>query len=73
MSLIAHYEQAVRDAEIARITRVNALRAMLTEGHSQSSVAQRFGVTQPAISYQVAPERTKGVRPSDLREAGGDV
>lgn len=73
MSLVTHYEHAVRDAEIARIARVIALRAMLTEGHSQASVAQRYGVTQPAISYQVAKERTKGVRPSDLLEAGGAV
>jgi predicted nucleotidyltransferase len=73
MGLITHYEQAVRDAEIARIRRVLALRGMLTEGHSQALVARRFGLTQPAISYQVAKERTESVRPSDLLEAGGAV
>ena len=73
MGLITHYEQAVRDAEIARIRRVLALRGMLTEGHSQALVARRFGLTQPAISYQVAKERTESVRPTDLLEAGGAV
>jgi len=46
---------------------------MLAEGQSQRELAQRFGVTQPAISYQVAKERTDGVRPSDVVEAGREV
>lgn len=73
MTLALEYERANRDAELARIRRVFALRAMLAEGESQREVAARFGVTQPAISYQVARERTDGVRPSDLVEAGGSV
>ena len=73
MALIAHYDDAVRDAEIARIRRVIALRALLEDGHSQGQLARRFGFTQPAISYQVAKERTEGVLPSDLLEAGGAV
>lgn len=73
MSMVAHYEDALRDAEIARIRRVLALRALLVEGHSQASLAHRFGVTQPAISYQVAKERTVEVRPRDLLEAGGAI
>lgn len=73
MTLISHYEHALHDAEIARIRRVLALRALLAEGHSQAYVAGRFGVTQPAISYQVAKERTEGVRPRDLLEAGRAV
>jgi hypothetical protein len=32
MGLITHYEHAIRDAEIAGIRRVFALRGMLTEG-----------------------------------------
>ena len=71
--MVAHYEHALRDAEIARIRRVLALRALLIEGHSQASLAHRFGVTQPAISYQVAKERTVEVRPRDLLEAGGAI
>ncbi len=67
------YERANRDAELSRLRRVLALRAMLAEGQSQREVARRFGVTQPAISYQVARQRTDGVRPSELVEAGGAV
>lgn len=73
MNLAMEHERATRDAEHARILRVIALRAMLAEGESQREVAKRFGVTQPAISYQVARERTDGVRPSELVEAGGSV
>lgn len=46
---------------------------MLASGESQRVVAARFGVTQPAIGYQVARERTDGVRPSELVAAGGSV
>lgn len=73
MTLILEYEQANRDAELARLRRVLAVRAMLVEGESQREVAKRLGVTQPAISYQVASERTDGVRPSELIAAGGSV
>lgn len=73
MSLVLEYEQASRDAELARLRRVLALRAMLAEGESQREVAKRFGVTQPAISYLVAAERTTGARPSDLIAAGRSV
>jgi predicted nucleotidyltransferase len=73
MTLALEYEQATRDAELARLRRVLAVRAMLVEGESQREVAKRLGVTQPAISYQVARERTDGVRPSELIAAGGSV
>lgn len=73
MTLLVHYDSALRDAEIARIRRVLALRGLLTEGYSQGQLAARFGLTQPAISYQVAPERTEGVKPSDLLEAGRGI
>lgn len=73
MALMLEYERAMRDAELARLRSVLAMRAMLVEGESQRQVAQRLGVTQPAISYQVARERTDGARPSDLLAAGGSV
>lgn len=73
MTLVLEYERATRDAERARLRRVLAVRAMLAQGQSQREVAERLGVTQPAISYQVAPERTDGVRPSDVVAAGGSV
>jgi predicted nucleotidyltransferase len=73
MSLTAEYQQATRDAELARLRRVLAVRAMLVEGESQREIAARLGVTQPAVSYQVAAERTSGVRPRDLLAAGGSI
>lgn len=73
MTLTFEYEQASRDAERARLRRVLAVRAMIAEGESQREVAKRLGVTQPAISYQVAGERTEGARPSELIAAGGSV
>ena len=73
MTLMMEYFRAERDAEIARLRRVLTLRAMLAEGASQREIAAQFGLTQPAISYQVAHERTDGVKPSDLIEAGGAV
>lgn len=73
MPLPLEYERAVRDGELARLHRVLAVRAMLAEGESQREVAKRLGVTQPAISYQVARDRTDGVRPSDLIAAGRSV
>lgn len=67
------YEKATRQAELARLRRVLAVRAMLLEGESQRDIAVRFGLTQPAISYQVSRERTDGVRPSELIAAGRGV
>ena len=73
MTLLAHYDSALHDAEIARIRRILALRGLLGEGFSQAQIAARFGLTQPAVSYQVARVRTEGVRPRDLLEAGRDI
>lgn len=73
MTLVQEYERATRDAELARLRRVLAVRAMLVEGESQREVARRLGVTQPAISYLASRERTDGVRPSDLIDAGRSV
>ena len=73
MDLVFEYEQAMRETERARLRRVLAVRGMLAEGQTQQEVAARLGVTQPAISYQVSPERTDGIRPSELIAAGGSV
>ncbi|MBX3068606.1 MAG: nucleotidyltransferase domain-containing protein [Cryobacterium sp.] len=73
MTLLMEYEKATRQAELARLRRVLAVRAMLLEGESQRDIAVRFGLTQPAISYQVSRERTDGVRPSELIAAGKGV
>lgn len=73
MTFVAEYDRAVHDAELARLRRVLALRAMVVEGASQRQVATRLGVTQPAISYQVARERTEEVRPSELLAVGAPI
>ena len=73
MALLAHYDAALHDAEIARIRRTLALRGLLGEGHSQAEMAARFGLTQPAVSYQAAHKRTEGVRPRDLLDAGRGI
>jgi predicted nucleotidyltransferase len=73
MTILDEYKKAERDTEIARLRRVMSLRAMLVNGQSQREIAQQFGLTQPAISYQVSPKRTAGVRPRDLIEAGASV
>lgn len=73
MTLIEEYQRAERDTEIARLRRVMSLRAMLVEGQSQRELARLFGLTQPAISYQVSRKRTEGVLPRQLIIAGGSV
>jgi uncharacterized protein len=73
MNMLTYYDFALHDAEIARIRRTLALRGILGEGYSQAQIATRFGITQPAVSYQVAHKRTEGVRPRDLLEAGRDI
>lgn len=73
MTLLQEFEQATHDAELARLRRVLAVRAMVIEGASQREIAERLGVTQPAISYLVSLERTNAVRPSVLVMAGASV
>lgn len=73
MTLLLEYERATRDAELARLRRVLALRAMVVEGMSQTEIARQLGVTQPAVSYQVAAERTQEAYPRDLIAAGGSL
>lgn len=73
MSLLWEYEQALHGAELARLRRTLAVRGMLVQGGSQREIAQRLGVTQPAVSYQTARERTETARPRDLVAAGAAV
>lgn len=58
MTLVAEYQRARRDQEVARLRRVLALRAMLATGMSQRQIAEALGLTQPAVSQQLrhAPE-----------------
>lgn len=73
MSLLDEYAAGLREGELARVKRVMALRALVAEGTPQREIARLLNVTQPAISYQVAPERTRSVSASDLILGGGAV
>lgn len=53
MTLMAEYFDARRGADIARLRRVLALRAMMASGMSQRQIAKELGITQPAISQQL--------------------
>ena len=74
MDLVAQYQRARRDEGVARLRRVLALRAMLATGVSQREIAQRLGVSQPAVSQQLkaAPD-LDGVHPVELLEAATPI
>jgi len=44
---------AQRGAELARLRRVLALRAMAATGMSQHQIAESLGISQPAVSQQL--------------------
>ena len=58
MTVIAEYRNAQRQAEIARLRRVMALRAMVAAGMTQREIGDNLGVSQPAVNQQLkaAPE-----------------
>ena len=74
MSMLAEYQTARRDEEVARVRRVLALRAMVASGLSQRQIADKLGVTQPAISQQLkfAPE-LDALHPEVLIEAAAPI
>jgi predicted nucleotidyltransferase len=74
MTLLAEYRDARRDADVARLRRVIALRAMVATGLSQRQVADALGISQPAVSQQLryAPDLA-GVHPQELLEAAAPV
>lgn len=74
MGLVKEYADARRAERIARLRRVIALRAMVASGLSQRQIAARLGVSQPAISQQLAMSRDlDGVHPEMLLEAAAPV
>lgn len=73
MTLVTEYRAAQHEAELARLHRIMAVRAMMTQGQSQREIARQLGLTQPAISYQCARQHTDECRPSLLIKAGGSV
>jgi len=74
MTLLAEYQDARREEDVARLRRVIALRAMIASGLSQRQIAEELGISQPAVSQQLtsAPD-LDGVHPEVLLEAAVPV
>lgn len=73
MSMLLEYERASRDAELARLRRVMALRGLNASGLSQSEIARRIGVSQSAVSQQLSRERMEDRFAHELIEAGAPI
>lgn len=74
MKVAEAYRSARRDEELARLRRVLALRAMAAEGMTQKQIAERLGISQPAVSQQLkASPDLRDVHPEVLVEAAGAV
>lgn len=74
MTLLAEYQDARRDEDVARLRRVIALRAMLATGMSQRQVAEALDISQPAVSQQLKFAPGIGdVHPELLLEAAAPV
>lgn len=54
MELVAEYQSARRDEEVARLRRAVALRGMRALGQTQRQIAQALGISQPAVSQQLS-------------------
>lgn len=74
MTLLAEYQAARREEDIARLRRLLVLRAMVATGMSQREIASALGVSQPAVSQQLkaAPD-LREVHPETLLEAAAPV
>lgn len=74
MSLLAEYQEARREEDIARVRRLLALRALAATGMSQREIAEAVGISQPAVSQQLkhAPDLDE-VHPEALIEAAAPV
>lgn len=74
MTLVDQYREARRSEDITRLRRVLALRAMTESGMSQRQAAAALGVSQPAISQQLAAApRLDDVHPEILLEAAAPI
>lgn len=74
MTLLAEYQGARREEDVARLRRAIALRAMLATGMSQRQIANELGISQPAVSQQLkfAPDLVD-LHPELLLEAAAPV
>ncbi len=74
MTLLAEYREAQRAAELARLRRLLALRAMVATGMRQRKIAEALGITQPAVSQQLQSAQTLAdVHPESLIAAVGPI
>ena len=74
MGLVEEYREARRGEDLARLTRVLALRALMADGYSQRAIAEQLGISQSAISQQLrsAPDLAQQDSAS-LLEAGAPI
>lgn len=74
MRLVEEYQKARRGEDLARLTRVLALRALMADGFSQRAIAEQLGISQSAISQQLrsAPDLSRW-DPVSLLEAGAPI
>ncbi len=74
MKLVAEYQEARHEEDVARLRRSIALRAMVASGLSQRQIAEELGISQPAVSQQLssAPD-LESVEPAVLLEAAAPV
>lgn len=74
MSLVEEYREARRGEDLARLTRVLALRALMADGMSQRAIAEQLGISQSAVSQQLrcAPDLARQ-DPVGLLEAGAPI
>lgn len=74
MTLLAEYQEAQREAELARLRRLLALRAMVATGMRQRQIAEALGISQPAVSQQLhSAEALADVHPETLIAAAGPL
>lgn len=74
MQLLAEYQEAQREAELARLRRLLALRAMVATGMRQRQIADALGISQPAVSQQLqSSEALTDVHPEVLLEAAAPI
>lgn len=73
MDGVAAYREAQEAEELARLRRLVALRAMVASGASQRQIADRLGVSQPAISQQLRSAALDSVPPERLIEAAAPI
>jgi predicted nucleotidyltransferase len=74
MALVDQYREARRTEDVTRLRRALALRAMVESGMSQRQIAESLGISQSAISQQLAAAtRLDGAHPGVLLEAAAPI